>query len=97
MIGVLINAAAIVVGGIFGLLFNKGISQKLSDALMTSIGLCVMAIGITGIMKGENTLVLILAAVCGTLIGVTKIKVANPLPGIFFAPVFTAIFALFGI
>lgn len=69
MIGVLINAAAIVVGGIFGLLFNKGISQKLSDALMTSIGLCVMAIGITGIMKGENTLVLILAAVCGTLIG----------------------------
>ena len=67
MIGVLINAAAIVVGGIFGLLFNKGIPQKLSDALMTSIGLCVMAIGITGIMKGQNTLVLIMAAVWAAL------------------------------
>lgn len=69
MVGVLINAAAIVVGGILGLLFHKGISEKLSDALMTSIGLCVIAIGVAGILKGQNSLVLILASVCGTLLG----------------------------
>lgn len=69
MIGVIINAAAIIAGGIFGLLFHKGISEKLSNALMTAIGLCVIAIGITGILKGQNTLVLILAAVFGTLVG----------------------------
>lgn len=69
MIGVFINAAAVIVGGIFGLLFKKGISEKLSNGLMTSIGLCVLAIGVSGIMKGQNSLVLILSAVCGTLIG----------------------------
>ena len=69
MIGVFINAAAIIVGGLMGLLFHKGISDKISNALMTSIGLCVIAIGITGILKGQNTLVLILGAVCGTFVG----------------------------
>ena len=69
MIGVIVNAAAIVVGSLFGLIFKKGVPEKLSSSLMTAIGLCVMCIGISGILKGENTLVLITAMVCGTVIG----------------------------
>lgn len=69
MIGVIVNAAAIVLGSMFGLIFKKGIPERLSSALMTSIGLCVICIGITGILKGENTLILIVAMVFGTAIG----------------------------
>jgi len=69
MIGVIVNAIAVIMGSAFGLIFKRGVSEKISSALMTAIGLCVICIGITGILKGENTLVLILSMVLGTSIG----------------------------
>ena len=36
---------------------------------MTAIGLCTIAIGVTGIIKGQNQLVMILSMVFGTIIG----------------------------
>lgn len=69
MLGTFINAGAVLVGAMIGLLLHKGFSEKLADALMKGLGLCTLYIGISGSLKGYSTLILILSMVVGTLIG----------------------------
>lgn len=69
MLGVLVNTLAILVGGGLGLIFRKGIPQKLADAAMLAVGLCIVYIGISGALEGQNTLVLIVSMVVGTVLG----------------------------
>ncbi len=69
MLGTLVNAAAIVLGGAIGLLLKKGLPKKMADTLMIGLGLCTLYIGISGCLEGENTLVLIVSMVIGTIIG----------------------------
>jgi len=63
MIGVIVNAMAVIIGSLIGLLFKKGIAQRFTDAVMIVIGLCTVYIGISGTLKGENTLILIISIV----------------------------------
>lgn len=69
MLGTLVNAGAIVVGGAIGLLLKKGLPKKMADTLMVGLGLCTLYIGISGCLAGENTLVLIVSMVVGTILG----------------------------
>lgn len=46
--GALINTAAIIVGGIFGLLFGKLIKENIKDTVIKGIGACTMFIGASG-------------------------------------------------
>lgn len=69
MLGVLINTLTVLIGGTIGTLFKKGISEKITNALMIGVGLCVIYIGVEGAFKGSNTLVLILSMVFGGLVG----------------------------
>ena len=69
MFGVLVNTVAVIVGSVIGLICKRGIPERLSGAVMTAIGLCTIAIGVVGLSSGENTLVLILSMVLGTLMG----------------------------
>ena len=70
MIGTLINAAAIILGSLLGLLLRKGIPQQLKDTLISGMGLCVMLIGVQGALGTENVMLVILAIVIGGCIGV---------------------------
>lgn len=76
MIGVIVNAVAVIVGGLVGLLFKAGIPKKITDAVMVGIGLCIIYIGLVGTLKGENPLILIgsmvIGAIIGTLIDIDK-------------------------
>jgi uncharacterized membrane protein YqgA involved in biofilm formation len=67
--GVLVNTLTVIVGSAVGLIFKKAIPEKLAGAVMTAIGLCTIAIGIGGIIKGENQLVMIISLVLGTIVG----------------------------
>lgn len=69
MLGTIVNTAAVIVGAIVGLLLKKGIPEKLSDVIMKGLALCVLYIGISGALKGTNTLVAIISVVLGALIG----------------------------
>ncbi len=69
MIGVFVNVAAVLLGSAVGLLFRKGIPERISKAVMLAIGLCTLYIGIDGTLEGSMTIVLILSMVFGTLIG----------------------------
>lgn len=67
--GVIVNTITVLIGSGVGLLLKKGIPEKLNKAVMTAIGLCTIAIGVNGIMKGQNQLVMILSLVFGTIVG----------------------------
>lgn len=69
MLGVLVNAASVIVGSLLGILLKKGMSEKISKVMTTAVALAVVYIGIDGMMSGENTLVLVLSMVAGALIG----------------------------
>jgi len=69
MIGVLVNTAAILLGGVIGLIVNKGLPKRLTSAVMIGVGLCTIYIGLDGALQGENTLVLVLSIVLGVAAG----------------------------
>ncbi len=68
LLGVFVNTAAVILGSSVGLIFKKGISKKMSQALMTAIGLCVIGIAVSGMIEG-NAIVAIVSMTLGTLLG----------------------------
>ena len=69
MIGVIVNVITVIIGSSLGLLFKKGIPEKVSSAAMTGLGACTLYIGISGGMSGENVLILIASIVLGAIVG----------------------------
>lgn len=69
MTGTIVNTLAIIAGGAFGLLLHKGLPERIAEAVMGGLGLCVLYIGISGCLQGQNTMVVILSMVIGILIG----------------------------
>lgn len=51
-LGTIVNTAAIVAGGICGLLFGRFFSARNQDTLCKSCGVCVLLIGVAGVMEG---------------------------------------------
>lgn len=80
-LGTLINTAAIIVGGIIGLLFGKGFKERYQENLMHALGLSTMFLAAAGVMekmlsvakRGElvstGSLMLIASMVLGALLG----------------------------
>ena len=69
MIGTLINVAAILAGSALGLLLKRSFRKSIADVVMQGLGLCVVLIGLTGALKTENVLLMILSVVAGGVIG----------------------------
>lgn len=69
LLGVFVNDAAVLAGTVIGLLFRKVLSEKYTDAAMKAVALCVLYIGISGALKGQNAVIAILSLVLGTLLG----------------------------
>lgn len=69
MLGVIVNVITVIIGSCIGLLFKKGIPERVSKAAMIGLGACTLYIGISGSLSGENVLILIAAVVLGAIIG----------------------------
>ena len=69
MLGVLINTIAVIFGSGIGMMCKKGIPEKMANAVVKVLGAFVLCTGITGIFKWENSLVLLISIVLGTVIG----------------------------
>lgn len=69
MLGTIVNTIAVIIGAFLGLLLKKGLPEKMADTLMKGLGLCTLFLGISGSLKGENSMILIISMVVGTLIG----------------------------
>jgi len=82
LLGSLVNDAAILAGSAVGLFLRfilrrssrrseseNGIGDRLQKIVMQGLALCTMYIGISGSLKGQNTLLAILSLVIGAVIG----------------------------
>ncbi len=68
--GAVVNFFTVILGAGIGLIFKKGIPEKLNNALMTGMALCVLLIGIDGILNdGNKILVIIISVAAGAVIG----------------------------
>ena len=69
MLGVLVNTIAIVVGAIIGVIFKKALSEKVTSAVMISMGIATFIIGLQAALKVEKTLLLVISIAVGTAVG----------------------------
>ena len=69
MLGVIVNVITVIIGSLVGLLFKKGIPERVSKAAMIGLGACTLYIGILGSLCGENVLILIASVVLGVILG----------------------------
>lgn len=69
MKGTIVNALAVVVGGIIGLVLNKKLPARLVETVFQGIGLITLFFGISMAMQSEHWLVLIVSVVTGGIIG----------------------------
>jgi len=69
MIGTAVNMLLILIGSAIGLVFRRKIKQSILDGLMTALGLAVLVIGISGAIRSEDMLCLIICLALGTVIG----------------------------
>lgn len=67
--GVLVNFLSVIAGSLVGLLFKKGIPDRIGDTIQKGVGLCVLLIGINGVASGQNTLITVISIVIGAAIG----------------------------
>lgn len=81
MTGVLINGAAVLLGGLIGLLFKKGLPDNIEKSMKKVLGLVVIIIGVNGIISNMfkigsdgalysyGELLLVISIAVGTLTG----------------------------
>ena len=71
MLGTIVNALSIVVGGLLGTFFKNKISSEYNETIMKALGLSVILIGLKGAfqVKDEDLLLLIICLALGSLLG----------------------------
>lgn len=69
MLAVFINAGAIIIGSLIGLLLKKGISEKFQKTIYSAAGLISLVIGIQMAIKTSHFLAFAIALIIGGLIG----------------------------
>lgn len=81
MTGTLVNACAILIGGIVGMFLKKGINKSYEQSINKALGIAVIVIGINGLissmvqtdasggLSSSGELLLVLSLVIGTFVG----------------------------
>lgn len=69
MFGTIVNVIAIILGSIIGIIFHKKINQDIAYSLFKVLGLCVMFLGIIGLVEVKNPMIIIISMALGTLVG----------------------------
>ena len=69
MQGTLINAGAIIVGSIVGLIIHSKLPERITTITFQGIGLFTIVLGVSMAMKTSNFLIMIISIVSGSVIG----------------------------
>lgn len=69
MLGTIVNSLAIICGCLVGLIVKGRLTEKISLTIMNGLALCVLFIGISGALKGEDTLQIIICIAIGAFVG----------------------------
>ena len=63
-LGTIVNTAAVIVGGLLGLLLKKGFAKRFETILMQALGLATVFIGAGGVLKYMLVVELVQKQVC---------------------------------
>ena len=69
MIGTLVNAGAVIAGGIIGMLLNKSLHDRYKTIYFQAVGLFTMAIGISMVYNMQHILIVVGSLAVGSLLG----------------------------
>lgn len=69
MQGVLLNTVTVIIGSFVGCFLKNGLPKRVTDTVMSGLGMCTLYIGISGMLDGKDPLVLILSVAIGGAIG----------------------------
>jgi uncharacterized membrane protein YqgA involved in biofilm formation len=69
LLGSIVNAATIIVGGAAGSILKRGISERFSSLIMSALGLLTMALGMMFAVESKNIMVVVFSLVIGSLLG----------------------------
>ncbi|MBQ6789413.1 MAG: DUF554 domain-containing protein [Clostridia bacterium] len=75
--GTIVNIIAVLAGSIIGMVFKRGISDKLSESLMKALGLATVFIGITGVLSDTVTVIDGRLSVSGVLLMIVSLTVGT--------------------
>lgn len=68
-LGSLVNALAIILGSVIGMLLHNRFPERVRTIVFQGLGLCVLLIGIQMALKVENILILIFSVLLGGILG----------------------------
>lgn len=79
-LGTIINVAAIIAGGVIGIVGGKWLSERCQETLIRSMGICVMVVGLAGALEkmlsvdggkltSGGTMMLVVSMAIGALVG----------------------------
>lgn len=69
MFGVVVNTIAIIIGTLIGILFKKGLPDRIKTTVIQGIGLAVLLIGGKMAIETKNSIIIISSLVFGGIIG----------------------------
>ncbi len=69
MLGTFVNAGAVIVGGIAGMLFNKSMPDRFKTIYFQAVGLFTIAIGISMVWNMQHILIVVSSLAIGSLLG----------------------------
>ena len=69
MIGTLVNAGAVIAGGIVGMLLNKSLHDRYKTIYFQAVGLFTLAIGISMVYNMQHILIVVGSLAIGSLLG----------------------------
>lgn len=69
MFAIMVNSIVIIIGCIVGLFIKGGITDRISNTIIKSLGLCFLYIGISKTFEGNNMLITMISMVIGALVG----------------------------
>lgn len=69
MFGTLLNAGAVVVGSLLGILLRGRLHARYSRIIMNALGLITIVLGVTMAIKGQRVILVVGAMVAGSLVG----------------------------
>ena len=69
MLGTIVNAGAVILGAALGMLFKKGLNERVTKTVMEGLALVVIYIGISGAFDGQNVLIAVVALAFGGAMG----------------------------
>lgn len=69
LLGSVVNAAAIIAGGLAGTVVKKGLPERFSNIIISALGLLTVAIGVSFAVQSKEIIVVVFSLVLGSISG----------------------------